>query len=102
MTDATATADTAPTKPTTTKPAPITPAELLALRERWGWTQAEAAERLGTTANTWARWERGVLGIHAGWQRLLRAMMASAAVASTTAAAPDAAVVSDAAEGEPI
>jgi transcriptional regulator with XRE-family HTH domain len=35
-------------------------------------TQAEAAELLSVTANTWARWERGELQIHPARARQLR------------------------------
>jgi transcriptional regulator with XRE-family HTH domain len=40
------------------------PEELRAWRQRVGVTQAEAAEVAGVSVNTWARWERGALGIH--------------------------------------
>jgi transcriptional regulator with XRE-family HTH domain len=35
------------------------PDEIRAERLRRGLSQTEAAEQLGTTKNTWARWERG-------------------------------------------
>jgi len=41
----------------------VTPTELLAFRERLGLSQAKLALALGVSANTLARWERGVLTI---------------------------------------
>jgi transcriptional regulator with XRE-family HTH domain len=39
--------------------------DLVELRRALGaLTQAEAAQLLGVTANTWARWERGKLQVH--------------------------------------
>jgi transcriptional regulator with XRE-family HTH domain len=34
-------------------------------------TQAQMARAFGVTVNTWARWERGALAIHPGYQLLL-------------------------------
>jgi DNA-binding transcriptional regulator YiaG len=42
----------------------VTPAELRTIRERLRLHQWEAAELVGVTENTWARWERGELGVH--------------------------------------
>jgi DNA-binding transcriptional regulator YiaG len=47
----------------------MSPDEIRATRERLGLTQTEAAQRLGVSENTWARWERGELGIHPARER---------------------------------
>jgi hypothetical protein len=41
------------------------------LRAVLGLTQAHMALAFGVTLNTWARWERGELAIHPGYQLLL-------------------------------
>ena len=41
------------------------------VRAHLGLTQAEMANALGVTSNTWARWERGTLAIHPAYQLLL-------------------------------
>ncbi len=41
------------------------------LRAMLDLTQAEMATAFGVTANTWARWERGELAIHAAYQLLM-------------------------------
>jgi hypothetical protein len=41
------------------------------VRAQLGLTQAEMANALGVTSNTWARWERGTLAIHPAYQLLL-------------------------------
>lgn len=41
--------------------APMTGDELKAKRQKLGMTQEELAQELGTTSNTVARWERGVV-----------------------------------------
>src|ERR1700738_1288019 len=38
--------------------------DLVELRQSLGLTQREAALLLEVTVNTWARWERGELGVH--------------------------------------
>lgn len=55
----------------------MTPDEIRAARERLGLTQAEAAEKLGVAENTWARWERGELGIHPARERDLQRLARS-------------------------
>ena len=54
----------------------MTPTDLKRIREGMGWTQTEAAERVGVKMNSWARWERGEIAIHPArldaLQRLLR------------------------------
>ena len=61
------------------------PSRAAAVRRRWpdlrpnpsllrAWldlSQAEMAAALGVSVNTWARWERGVLAIHPGFQLVL-------------------------------
>ena len=48
-----------------TMPSGSSDLDLLDLRRAVGHlTQAEAAQLLGVTANTWARWERGELQLH--------------------------------------
>jgi transcriptional regulator with XRE-family HTH domain len=48
-----------------TMPSGSSDVDLLDLRRAVGHlTQAEAAQLLGVTANTWARWERGELRLH--------------------------------------
>jgi transcriptional regulator with XRE-family HTH domain len=46
--------------------------ELVELRQSLGLTQREAALLLEVTVNTWARWERGELGIHPERARQVR------------------------------
>ena len=49
------------------------PLDLVDLRRALGaLTQAEAAQLLGVTANTWARWERGQLQLHPARVQQLR------------------------------
>lgn len=55
----------------------MTPDDIRAARERLGLTQAEAAEKLGVAENTWARWERGELGIHPARARELERLAKS-------------------------
>jgi DNA-binding XRE family transcriptional regulator len=46
--------------------------ELLKLRQSLGLTQREAALVLDVAVNTWARWERGELGVHPERARQVR------------------------------
>src|SRR5205823_10008461 len=46
--------------------------DLLELRQSLGLTQREAALLLEVALNTWARWERGELGVHPERARQLR------------------------------
>ena len=57
----------------------MTPAELRAIRERLALTQEEAASLAGVKENTWARWERGELGIHPARARDLERLAEKAA-----------------------
>jgi len=50
--------------------------ELLKLRERLKWTQAQLAEAVGVTWNTIARWERDEVGIGEPAARLVRRILA--------------------------
>lgn len=54
----------------------IEPGELRRIREVMGWTQTEAAAKVGVAMNTWARWEEGLVKPHVLrvpiLQRLLR------------------------------
>jgi transcriptional regulator with XRE-family HTH domain len=52
-----------------------TPAELKQARKTLGLTQAALAERLGVSANTVARWERG--NLEPGYPEMLRLAIAS-------------------------
>ena len=46
--------------------------DLVDLRQSLGLTRREAALLLEVTANTWARWERGELGVHPERARQVR------------------------------
>ena len=46
--------------------------DLVELRESLGLTQREAAVLLEVAVNTWARWERGELGVHPERARQMR------------------------------
>jgi transcriptional regulator with XRE-family HTH domain len=46
--------------------------DLLGLRQSLGLTQREAAMLLEVAVNTWARWERGELGVHPERARQVR------------------------------
>lgn len=45
-------------------------------RARKGWTQDEAARRMGVTSQTWSRWERGVCRVSLATHRVLRLLFA--------------------------
>ena len=53
-------------------PVRIVVPELAELRHSLGLTQREAALLLEVTVNTWARWERGELGVHPERARQVR------------------------------
>lgn len=40
---------------------PMTPKQILELRESLGLTQTEAGERVGVTQRTWSNWETGAI-----------------------------------------
>ena len=68
----------------------MTPQDLARIREGMGWTQTQAAAKVGVSMNTWARWERGEVAPHPlrepHLQRLLRqAERRSAPKAQSTA-----------------
>lgn len=50
--------------------------ELLKIRKKLKWTQAQLAESVGVTWNSVARWERGELGISEPAARLIRRILA--------------------------
>lgn len=54
----------------------MTPDDLRRIRQGMGWTQVEAAAKVGVAANTWSRWEEGLVKPHTlrvpQLQRLLR------------------------------
>ncbi len=52
------------------------------LRERFGWSQAELARRLGTDAGTVSRWERGVTQPRAAHRSRLSALLGESTDAS--------------------
>jgi len=49
----------------------MTPAQLKALRERLGITQAKVAQRIGSSQATVSRWERGLVPLPEPASRLL-------------------------------
>ncbi len=53
-------------------PTPMLNVDLTELRQWLGLTQREAALLLEVTLNTWARWERGELGVYPERARHLR------------------------------
>ena len=48
------------------------PVDLRRTRDLMRWTQAQAAEKVGVTENTWARWERGQMAVHPARVAFLR------------------------------
>ena len=42
----------------------MTPDELRRIRQGMGWTQVEAAAKVGVAGNTWSRWEEGLVKPH--------------------------------------
>ncbi len=42
----------------------MTPEEIARIREGMKWTQTQAAAKIGVAANTWARWEQGLVVPH--------------------------------------
>lgn len=54
----------------------MTGKEILKIRERLKWTQAQLAEAVGVTWNTIARWERDEVGIGEPAARLIRRILA--------------------------
>ena len=50
--------------------------ELLKIRKRHRWTQAQLAEAVGVSGNTIARWERDEVGIGEPAARLVRRILA--------------------------
>ena len=50
--------------------------ELLKIRKRLRWTQAQLAEAVGVSGNTIARWERDEVGIGEPAARLVRRILA--------------------------
>ena len=50
--------------------------ELLKIRKRLRWTQAQLAEAVGVSGNTIARWERDEVGISEPAARLVRRVLA--------------------------
>jgi len=54
----------------------MTGKELLEIRKRLKWSQAQLARAIGVAGNTVARWERGELGISEPVGRLVRRILA--------------------------
>ncbi len=53
----------------------MTGKEILKIRERLKWTQAQLAEAVGVTWNTIARWERDEVGVGEPAARLIRRIL---------------------------
>ena len=56
----------------------MTPEELKRIREGFGWTQTEAAAKVGVKMNSWARWERGEIAIHPAREEVLQRLLRQA------------------------
>lgn len=56
----------------------ITPVELKRIRQMMGWTQTEAAAKAGVAANTWSRWEEGLVKPHPLREPVLQRMLRQA------------------------
>lgn len=61
------------------KPSRLAPAEIRFLRKYLGWSGADFAARMGTTAETVSRWETGAAPIGPANDRLLRLMIVTTA-----------------------
>ena len=57
------------------KSTPLSPAEIRFLRTFLGWSGADFARRMGTTAESVSRWEHGKLAMNPTADRLLRLMV---------------------------
>ena len=53
----------------------MTPDELKRIREGFGWTQTEAAAKVGVQRNSWARWERREIAVHPAREEALRRLL---------------------------
>ena len=53
-------------------------AQLRRIRDLMRWTQLQAADKVGVTENTWARWERGEMAVHPARVAFLQHTLAQA------------------------